>query len=759
MSKQYFMPEEWAVTEDHFQPHLNRFMETIFFTGNGYIGLRGVPEEGAPAALSTPYNYLAPIYDLIEATSNVHVRNVTHCSTNVACANWYGMAIELAGEVFDLYTGKVLSYRRTLDMHTATVTRELVWEDTLGHQTALSFTRFVSMHDRHYAGLAVDIRPLNWAGTVAVATTIDATDVNEQQITATEELPDGGLLCTRTYVTGFDTATAMRARLVGAEAGVTTASAEKLVTTHFSATAEQGQQLRVEKIVAVCTSRDNDEAPARERALAMVNTGFATGFAALHKSHAAAVAQIWQDGDVAITGNPTAQQGIRFCILNMHQSYAGTDPHVNMAAKGLTGPGYGGLYWWDSEIYMMPFFLFTAPEKARQLVLYRFLTLEGARNKARFLGFEGAMFPWVTIDGEERSGDWEYGLLEQHVTAGVAQAVQMYVEVSGDEEFMWKYGVELLIETSRFWASRVTYSERKGKYVINFITGPDEYSVAVDNNCYTNYMARMNMEYAIEAVRRMQEECPAEWAALAEKLQLRPEELVRWDKVAADMYIPYDEALGVLEQDDNFLDRDPVVWRDVPPEQKPTSKWNWDRLMRSQAIKQADVLLLQFIKHEMFDIESKRRNYLYYEPKTTHESSLSPCIHAIIAAEIGLEQDAFNYYLRSSRLDLDDVNGNTDEGLHTANTAGSWLCIVSGFVGMRQTRGRLSFTPHLPAEWQKLAFSMTFLGRRLNIAMTAEKLSITLLSGAPMTVTVSGDPVALQLGETSDILTVSSAGK
>ena len=505
--------------------------------------------------------------------------------------------------------------------------------------------------------------------------------------------------------------------------------------------------LHLEKIIAVCTSRDAESEPALARAQARVDEGFATGFAELHLRHRAVVDAIWQEGDVRITGDPAAQQGIRFCILNMHQNYAGTDPRVNMAAKGLSGPGYGGLYWWDTEMYMMPFFLYTAPEKARKLVLFRYLTLEGARNKARAYGFRGAMFPWVTIDGEERSGDWEYGMLEQHVTAAVAHGVRHYVEVTGDEAFLWEYGVELLVETCRFWDSRVTYSARKGKYVINHITGPDEYAVAINNNCYSNVMARENLAYGVELVRRMREEQPARWAALAEKLRVeRGRAGALGGQWPRNIFIPYDATLGIYEQDDSFLDRDPIVWREVPAEQKPTSKWGWDRLMRSQAIKQADVLLLMFLKHDQFELDAKRRNYLFYEPKTTHESSLSPCIHAIMAAEVGLAEDAFSYYLRSARLDLDDVNGNADQGLHIANTAGSWLSIVCGFAGMRQSRGQLLINPHLPTPWQQLAFTMTFRARRLALALTADTLHVTLLSGDPLTITVCGTPVELKPG-------------
>ena len=745
-----FPAEEWAVTEESYQPQLNRFLETIFFTGNGYIGLRGTPEEWTDATNSTAKNFLAPIYDLLPIRADGLVRNVTHCSVNVPCPNWFGMTITLDGTPFDLQQGTVLDYRRSLDLRTGTLTRVVRWRDDGGRESELRFTRVVSMANRHLAAQRVVIRPLNWHGMVTMQVHIDATVASEQDVTHVESNAQGVLsLTTETRVTHFETATVLQATVFRGDQPIAPQApevSEREVQCRYETEALQDEEVVLEKLVAICSSRDGQQGEALARAEAHLHRAGEGGYAAMVTAHEQAVAQIWREGDVEIDGDPAAQQGIRFCIFNMHQNYAGGNPLVNMAAKGLSGPGYGGLYWWDTEMYMMPFFLYTAPEKARNLLHYRYLTLDGAREKARHYRYDGAMYPWVTIDGPERSGDWQYGMLEQHVSSAVAHAVKHYLQVTGDDEFLWQYGVEMLVETSRFWASRVTFSERKGRYGINHITGPDEYAVAINNNCYCNVMAQANLEYGSACVRRMQHEQPARWQALAQHLHFRDEELARWDDVAARMYVPYDAHLGIHEQDDSFLDRDPINWRDVPPEDKPTSKWPWHQLMKSQAMKQADVVLLMLQQHERYDLETKRRNYQFYEPKTTHESSLSPCIHAIIAAEIGREEEAFQYYLKSARLDLDDVNGNADEGLHIANTAGSWLCIMNGFAGMRVANGRLHFTPHLPARWQRLAFTMTFQGRRLQVTLTQGDITVKMLHGDALEITVNGNTIPLAAG-------------
>ena len=779
---QHFAPHDWLVVDDAFNPDLNRFHETIFYLGNGYMGVRGVPEEGFPAAIraekSSPYTFVAPIYDIVPSGGwRVPVRE---CSVMVKVPDFFPINLTLGGVKFDTLAGKVADYSRTLNMKEGTVVRKLTWEDRRGRRTEFESTRFVSMADRHVAAFRFSFRPLNWTGAAVVEPSIDGCDTGRQrQIGIGGIGKDGAFLCVETLKTGHKTAMAMRTRLVESMCekpgrGRSSKSSRELpalryargrqrrpqrsqktstcpyVSRQFRFTAKKGTLCTIEKYAGVCTSRDTDAPPSRDpkpRAIAKATEAIKTGFDLLLDRHRIAWARIWADSDVVIEGDSAAQQGIRLCIFNMHQNYAGDDPLVNMAAKGLSGPGYGGLYWWDTEMYMLPFFIYTDPAKARKLAMYRWCTIAGARRKAAWMGYKGAMYPWVTIDGEERSGDWEYGMFEQHVTSAMAYAAHHYVEATQDFDYLWNCGAEVVIETARFWASRVCFNQRRGRYLINGVTGPDEYAVNVNNNCYTNAMAKFNVDYALKVVPLMRNSQPAKWRELAKKIGFRKTELAHWRDISRRMLIPFDPELGIHLQDDAFLDRDPVDVSRIPDSERPiNSKWPWERVLRTQAIKQADVLLLMFLLGDSFTDDEKRRNYEFYEPKTTHDSSLSPCIHAIMAAELGLDADAFKYYLRSARLDLDDVNRNASEGFHVANMAGSWMSIVNGFAGMRLAGGKLHFNPRLPRQWKRLAFRIKFRGRTIAIEMRRRQTAFRLETGNQLGIVVAGENVLLRPG-------------
>jgi len=720
MSQPIYRAEPWAVTERSYQPELNEFHETIFHLANGYMGVRATPEEGFSGQGTQPGTYVASIYDLVPSYGPHNIVRVSdRMSVMVNAPDWFGVEFWLGGERFDPRQGKVSGYCRRLDMRRGVLTRELVWQDRRGRRTELRFTRFVSHDNMHVGGIRSSVRPLNWSGPVRCRASLTAARADAQDPFCNAALgTDGMILGVRTRETKFETVLAAQVE-VGAEAGAPAARArsrlvrsDRAVERELTWRAAEGRTVSVTKLVAVCTSREPERGSARVRAARIVAAARRRGFDALLADHEAAWRRIWDDSDIRIDGHRPAQQGIRYCVFSLHQTYVGHDPRVNIPAKGLSGPGYGGLYWWDTEAYMMPFFLYTEPAKARALLEYRHRTLDGARHKARAYGFDGALFPWVTIWGEECSGDWEYGMIEHHVAAAVAHGVDHYVQATGDEAFLWERGAEILVETSRFWASRVTWSPARRRYVINFVTGPDEYAVGVNNNCYTNWMARFNLEKGIEAVRRMRRRAPALWARLARKLKFREDELRLWRRVAGRMHIPYDPKSGLWLQDDTFAERDPFDRRRWPAGDRPTGRWNWYRRIRSQVMKQADILMLMHMQNESFTRRDKRINYRYYEPKCVHESSLSPAIHSILASEAGLADDAFRYYLMSARLDLDDVNGNTGAGQHTASLAGSWRCVVTGFGGMRVKGGGLCFEPRLPAPWKRLSFRMTFRGRR-----------------------------------------------
>lgn len=759
MATRFYRPEPWFVTEAKYQPELNEFHETIFHLANGYMGVRATPEEGFTGSESYPATYLGSVYELFPSYGVHNVVNTReHLSVMTRSADAFGVSLTLGGERFDPLAGKVTKYRRRLDMRRGLLERRLTWCDTKGRETALTFKRFVSQANMHLGVVEVEVTPLNWSGTVKVETGVDAQRAEAQKVIYQKSNGTRGvILGLRTNVSKFETAIGVDVRIQGF-AGKSTNQLHKTksaISRQFSGRVKEGETLTVEKLVVITTSRDPGEKdePA-VRAQALLKESVAREVASLQAAHEAAWNQIWSDADVVIEGDKAAQQGIRYCIFSMHQTYRGFDPMVNISAKGLSGPGYGGLYWWDSEAYMIPFFLYSEPEKARKLLEYRIQTLDGARRKAAAYGFKGALTPWVTIWGDECSGDWEYGMIEQHVGTTVAHAMDLYLRVTQDEGLLWEGGLDVLIEGARFWHSRVNWSPKRKAYVINFVTGPDEYSVGVNNNTYTNAMAAHNLKVAASWVKRCRKQDPKRFAEVAKRLGFKSDELTGWAKVAKGMLILQDPKTGLIEQDDTYFDRDHFTRDQWDKNDRPVSKWNWYRMVRSQAMKQPDVLMLIHMLNDQYSLKEKRVNYVYYEPRCVHESSLSPCIHSIIANEVGLRDDAFDYYLMTARLDLDDVNGNARAGQHTASIAGSWLSVVTGFGGMRVSGSRLHFEPRLPDQWKRMEFKVVFRGCSMLVELLPGEAHFRHLAGKSTTFYVGENAYKLKSGGTVVVPTV-----
>jgi alpha,alpha-trehalose phosphorylase len=752
VTQQFFPPDDWMLVEEGYQPHLHALQETVFAVGNGYMGVRGTPEEGFSGGPSHTGTYLPLLYDEGRIGYDwTRVNFPTRSTFVVTAPNWTNVTLTIDGMRFDPREGTLHEYRRALDLRDGVLTRELIWEDLRGRRTALRIARLASLDQPHLGALSYALCPLNYTGEVTLETGIDAGCAANCTVTGREWLGrDGVLMQVTTNGTGFHAAFAMRAHVESARASdkavVGKVSHEKCLARTFTFTAAEGQWYTLEKLVAITTSRDPEDGDFLTRAALLAKRAAQMGFAALRERHAAAWARFWAEQDVELSGDPAGQQGIRYSLACLHWNYAGADPRLNVGAKGISGPGYGGLYFWDSEVYLLPYYTYTNPEKARNLLMQRYLTLPQARARARQFRYDGALYPWTTLDGTDCAIPWEYGMLEQHVSIAIPYGVWMYVEASGDDDFLWRHGAEMVLETARFWASRVVFNERRGKYVINAVTGPDEYAMVVNNNCYTNTMAKFVLEYALEITARMPVERPQAWAALCAKIGVRDDEAARWADVAERMYLPFDRKLGIHPQDDAFLDMDPIDVASIPEGDKPLlAHWPWERLIRTQVLKQPDVLLLMFLLSDRYPERVKRANYLYYEPKTIHDSSLSPCIHSILAAELGFDTPAFDYYRRTARLDLDDVNGNAAEGVHIANMAGSWMSIVQGFAGMRMHRGKLAFAPHLPAAWGRVAFTVRFRKRVLRVEVLPEEIVFT-LTGRPMTITVGNRFIRLSGG-------------
>lgn len=458
---------------------------------------------------------------------------------------------------------------------------------------------------------------------------------------------------------------------------------------------------------------------------------------------------IWATSDITIEGDPENQQGIRFCIFQLYQTYHGDHPGYNIGAKGLTGEAYRGLAFWDTESYCLPFYMFNNPKAARSLLEFRYKTLPEAMQRGKDVDCQGAFYPIATIDGTESCDLWQHSNLQLHVGTAVSYGIWHYVKNTGDREFLYSKGAEMLIQISRFYATRGQWGQRSGEYGYFGVMGPDEFQLMVNNNCYINLMAKKLFEFTLETIAEMKVKTPEAHAAVVAKTELREEELADWDNKREHMKIPLDTESGVYEEHDGFFDMPHIDIHSIPVTEFPLySNWSYDRLYRYDMIKQPDVLMFMFLYNGQFSREAKLANYEYYESRCIHESSLSPSIHSILASEVGKHEEAYHFFEFATRLDLDNYNRNTREGLHTTSIAAAWMNIVYGFGGMRSDGARLSFQPTLPQRWTSYSFQVRYEGVLLGIIVNKDSVSFRAIEGGSTEVTVYGQPVLVDAAGT-----------
>ncbi|HEX2937900.1 MAG TPA: glycosyl hydrolase family 65 protein, partial [Ruminiclostridium sp.] len=494
-----------------------------------------------------------------------------------------------------------------------------------------------------------------------------------------------------------------------------------------------GDTVTIEKYVAVCTSRDFEKDNLEETATQKLNDALKTGYDELFKEHCVALDNKWNECDVLIDGDVQAQQGIRYNIFQLNQTYTGDDPRLNLGPKGFTGEKYGGSTYWDTEAFCLPFYLYTNSEIARNLLYYRYLQLDKARGNARKLGLSGALYPMVTMDGEECHNEWEITFEELHRNGAMAYAVYNYTNYTGDKTYLDDYGIEELAEISRFWASRVNYNPTKDKYMMLCVTGPNEYENNINNNWYTNTLAAWTMDYTRECLFDLKTRKPERYNSLISKISLSDAEIEKWKEISSKMHFPFVKELGIFEQQDLYMDKEQKLVQDIPENELPLNKhWSWDKILRSCFIKQADVIQAFYFFPQKYDKECKKRNFDFYEPRTVHESSLSPSVYSIVASQIGYKEKAYELYLRTSRLDLDNYNDDTDDGVHLTSMSGSWLAIVQGFAGVYVENDILTLNPFIPEQWKCYSFKMNFRGSKIKISVSTGKVNIELLNDKPL---------------------------
>ncbi|TFF36289.1 family 65 glycosyl hydrolase domain-containing protein [Mucilaginibacter psychrotolerans] len=754
--KDYFKVDEWKIVEEGFDPHYNKVAESVFSLGNGRMGQRANFEE-AYSGETLQGNYVAGVYYPDKTRVGWWKNGYPEYFAKVLnAANWIGIDVWIGNEQLDLAKGEVISFSRELNMKEGYLKRSFRAKTAGGKEVEVVATRFCSMVDDECGAIKYTITPLNFDDIITITPFIDG-DIANKDSNYDEKFWDEvqkgiaegiSSVQLRTKKTGFEVLTAMKCVLFNGDTQVDYQSTpilkEKYVATEIKVDAQQGEPVTLIKYAVNLSSQNYKAEELAARATALLAAISAKGFDTMLAEQAAAWAEKWKHNDIIIEGDAKAQQGIRFNIFQLNQTYTGEDDRLNIGPKGFTGEKYGGSTYWDTEAYCVPFYLATAEQKvARNLLLYRYKQLGKAIENAKLLGFKNgaALYPMVTMDGTECHNEWEITFEEIHRNGAIAFAIYNYVRYTGNEAYLADYGLEVLIAISRFWSQRITFSEDKQQYVMLGVTGPNEYENNVNNNWYTSTIAVWCMKYTLEVIGKVKHTDPAKYDALATKIAFdEATETGRFADIIAKMYFPHDEKLGIYLQQDGYLDKEQILVKDLPKSELPlVKKWSWDRILRSIYIKQADVLQGLYFFEEDYDLDTIRRNYDFYEPRTVHESSLSPCVHAILAAKLGDVERAYQFYLRTSRLDIDDYNDDTDDGCHITSMAGTWMAIVEGFGGMRVKDDMLSFNPLLPGEWKALSFQIGFRGSLLNIRIAHDGVTVKNLSEKAITVLLNGD--------------------
>lgn len=751
--------DAWKIIQTAWEPRRARYWETIFALSNGLIGLRGALEEHSRELrkLQTPGMYLNGIYDYEPYEHLWYFPGfATHKHAMLNLPDWRIIHIYINGTQVSVTSKQMQSFRRELALREGVLRTYLVWHDNdTNTPVDIVITRLVSMVRRHSAAIHVAVTPR--AADVAVAMRY-AVDENPRTSTLKQHphFKRGAFSIGchnmhaeyKTLTSGQTFVMALEYVVNGAPADASFKMSDTYVYaepmwqlgTHVTA----GDTLTFAAHAAFFSSVETPAKEVLSRAKKQAQRDARDGFAALQREQAAFWRAYWRRADIQIDGAPADQQAVRFSLFHLRQSHP-EDPRRSISANGMTGDHYCGHVFWDTEMYMLPHFLYTEPAIAKPLLLYRYHILDKARQRAKEMGGTGAMFSWNSISGEECGIVFEASTAEYHLQSDIPFAIARYVDATDDAEFLRDYGAEIVFETARYMAGRGAYIPHKGgTFCINAVCGPDEYGCGVNNNCYTNMLCQWHLRYAVQVYRWLRTTYPEHWKLLTQRLALDEQEVRAWQRAADRMYIPFNKQLGIHEQDDSFLSLDPVDMRTIPRFTDLRDKLHPLNLWRMQVAKQADVVLLMFVLGDQFSQKVKRANYEFYEPRTCHGSSLSACIHSIVAAEIGKLDDAYMYFRHSAYMDLNDFKNNVAEGVRSACLGGTWMAVVHGFSGMRTDARGLSFAPVLPAAWKGYRFGMIYRGRRLTIDVRDGNLRITMERGEPLAVRVYGHPVTLQ---------------
>ena len=754
MNQDYIKPDNWSIIEEGFDAERVKSSESLFSIGNGAMGQRANFEEYY-SGTTFQGSYIAGIYYPDKTKVGWWKNGYPEYFAKVLNApNWIGIDLEINGENLDLANCQSVSnFKRELNMKEGIYYRS--FEAILANGTAIAVNvrRFLSLDLDEVGVINYEITALNSDAKIVFKPYVDAGVQNEDanweekfwEPISVKQNGNEAYVTARTFKTHFTATTFMQNSILLENsnlsiAPVSVVESKEKIQFSYEVAVTKGQTTTIQKIggYTVSMNHENTIIGAKNS----IAKALAIGVQQLTENQKQAWGTIWEMSDITIDGDVKAQQGIRFNIFQLNQTYLGKDSRLNIGPKGFTGEKYGGSTYWDTEAYCIPFYMATKDQEvARNLLAYRYNQLGKAIENAEKLGFKNgaALYPMVTMNGEECHNEWEITFEEIHRNGAIAFAIYNYYRFTGDYSYIPEKGLEVLIGIARFWHQRATYSTYRNQYVILGVTGPNEYENNVNNNFYTNYLAKWCIDYAVEQIHKVEKEYAADFTRIMSKVNLDAAEILHWKAVADNMYFPYSEEHGVYLQQDGFLDKELVKVHDLDRSQRPINqKWSWDRILRSPYIKQADTLQGFYFFEDHFSKEELEKHFDFYEPFTVHESSLSPCVHSIQAAVLDRMEQAYTFYLRTSRLDLDDYNKEVEEGLHITSMAGTWMSIVEGFGGMRVKNNQLHFEPKIPAQWKGYSFKVNFRNAIVKVAVNQAGTEVSVEGDSAVEVIING---------------------
>lgn len=736
----YFEIDEWEIREEKYDPQYSEVAESVFSLGNEYMGVRGFFEEGY-SGKTLVGSYFNGIYSRAKLGEGGYKGTVNETEFMVNAVNWLSANICIDGERLDVIGGSISNYKRVLNMRNGLLSRKLLWTTASGRITEILFERLLCMQEAHMGGQRITVTPLNYNGVIEISMESDF-GVAHQMYGNRNHWNVLGMCADSLFFEIEAEVTDTKAYLYSGSRfacdGAFTEQdylEEKRIGKRFYICGKKGQSVFLSRVVWNDQSREEKEKKEKIRRVT---------FEELLQKNTAWWYDIWENSDIVIEGDRENQQGIRYCIFQMMQTYHGAQPGNNIGAKGLTGEAYNGNAFWDTETYCLPFYLFNNVEAAKNLLLFRYKTLREAKERAKALDCEGAFYPIATISGRECCALWQHASLQLQASTAVAYGIWLYEKITSDMAFLKEYGAEMLVEICRMLVTRGDWSADGKTYGYYCVMGPDEFQMMVNHNCYTNLMGKFTLMYTGRVLKAIAKEDKEVYKRLAEKLEIKEMELKDWEEKASAMLILQDKKTHIYEQHDGFFKLPHVNVDEIPMEDFPLyNHWSYDRIYRNDMIKQPDVLMFMLLFNSAFSEEELKANYEYYEPKCIHESSLSPSVHSILAAQLKKKEEAYSFFGFATRMDLDNYNRNTSEGLHTTSIAAAWMNIVYGFGGMRSDGEILVLKPTIPDDWKSYTFHVIYQNAVIEVKVEKTRVMLRLKQGEKIKIHLYGQDCEL----------------